>query len=269
MITDPSTVSLILGSNLFNVKISNNLGCFVFVKLTLTLNPKPSLNLPTDVEFCNGQSANLDAGIGFSSYEWTKSGDPKIISTKQILVVTEAGKYNIKVKNNFGCENSALVNVKQSVLATITGVQIVNNTATVQISTSGDFIYSLDNLTWQNSNVFTNLNNGNYTVYVKTKLGCIIGSMNFSIFNVTNIFTPNADGINDTWKISGLENYPNSEIKVFDRFGTMVLNKITNGTFEWDGTFNSRHLPTGSYWYVIKVSDGRLLNGWLVLKNRN
>ncbi|MBF8456620.1 T9SS type B sorting domain-containing protein [Kaistella sp. G5-32] len=269
LITDPSTVSLILGSNLFNVKISNNLGCFVFVKLTLTLNPKPNINLPTDVEFCNGQSANLDAGIGFSSYEWTKSGDPKIISTKQILVVTEAGKYSIKVKNTFGCENSALVTVKQSVLATITGVQIVNNTATVQISTSGDFIYSLDNLTWQNSNVFTNLNNGNYTVYVKTKLGCIIGTMNFSIFNVTNIFTPNADGINDTWKISGLENYPNSEIKVFDRFGTMVLNKITNGTFEWDGTFNSRHLPTGSYWYIIKVSDGRLLSGWLVLKNRN
>ena len=75
--------------------------------------------------------------------------------------------------------------------------------------------------------------------------------------------------MNDTWEISGLENYPNSEVKVFDRFGNTVLQKITNGTFEWDGTFNSRKLPTGNYWYVIKVSDGRLLNGWLLLKNRN
>lgn len=269
LISDPSNVTLNLGSNLFNVKISNNLGCFVFVKLTLTLNPKPNLNLPSTVEFCNGQNATLDAGTGFSKYEWTKSGDPTIISTNQILVATEAGTYTIKVKNSYGCENSGTINVTQSVLANITGVQIVNQTATVEMSAVGDFEYSLDNLTFQNSNIFENLANANYTVYVKTKLGCIIGSMNFSIFNVSNILTPNADGINDTWKIPGLENYPGSEVKVFDRFGNLVLQKITTEIFEWDGTFNSRHLPTGNYWYFIKVSDGRLLSGWIVLKNRN
>lgn len=269
VITDAANVTLDIGATIFNVKISNNLGCFVFVKLTLTLHPKPILNLPLNVEFCNGQNATLDAETGFSSYEWTKIGDPKIISTKQILVVTEAGKYNIKVKNSFGCENSTIINVTQSVMATITGIQIVNNTATVQISNGGDFEYSLDNVIWQNSNTFKNLSNGTYTVFVKTKLGCIIGSMNFSIFNISNIFTPNADGSNDTWKISGLENYPGSEIQVFDRFGNLVLQKITNGSFEWDGFSNSRVLPTGNYWYVVKVSDGRLLNGWVLIKNRN
>ena len=97
----------------------------------------------------------------------------------------------------------------------------------------------------------------------------MIGQMNFTIFNVPNSFTPNADGINDTWKIHGMENYPNSDIKVYDRNGKLVLSKITIGTFEWDGKFDSRALPTGSYWYIIKVSDGRLLNGWLLIKNRN
>ena len=270
VIADPSNVILNLGANIFNVKISNNLGCFDFVKLTLTLDPKPPLNLPEKVEFCNGQSVPLDAGgNGIIAYEWTRTDDPKVISNQQILVVSTPGDYILKVENTFGCQNSTIIKVTKSVLAHITGVQIVNNTATVQMSAVGDFIYSLDQVNWQNSNVFQNLANGNYTVYVQTKLGCIIGSMNFSIFNVTNIFTPNADGMNDTWEISGLENYPNSEVKVFDRFGNTVLQKITNGTFEWDGTFNSRKLPTGNYWYVIKVSDGRLLNGWLLLKNRN
>ena len=268
VISDPANVILNLGANIFNVKISNTLGCFELLKLALTLDPKPTLDLPKNIEFCNGQNAKLDAGSGFSSYEWTKNNVPTVISTSQILTVSEVGNYSVKVKNNFGCENSTIITVTQSVLANIVGVQIVNNTATVQMSAAGDFEYSLDNLTWQNSNIFTNLANGNYTVYVHTKLGCIIGFMNFSIFNVSNIFTPDADGINDTWKISGLENYPNSEVKVFDRFGNTVLQKITNGTFEWDGTFNSRHLPTGNYWYVIKVSDGRLLNGWLLIKNR-
>ncbi len=269
LISDPANVDLNIGSNLFNVKISNSLGCFNFVKLTLTLNPKPILNLRSSVEFCNGQTETLDAGAGFSSYEWTKDNSPTVISTKQLLVVSEPGKYSVKVKNKFDCENTASVNVTQSVLATITGIQIINNTATVQMSNTGDYEYSLDNLIWQNSNVFKNLSNGSYTVFVKTKLGCIIGSMNFSIFSIPDNFSPNADGKNDTWKISGLENYPGSEIQVFDRFGNQVLQRITNGIFEWDGFSNSRVLSTGNYWYVIKVSDGRLLNGWVLLKNRN
>lgn len=269
IVPNPATVNLNIGPNLFTVKVSNSLGCFAVVKLTLTLNPKPILHLPSTIEFCNGQSAILDAGTGFTTYEWTKLNDPNVISTHQILVVTEPAKYILKVKNNFGCENSAMITVSQSVLASITGVQITNNTATVLMSESGDFEYSLDNLTWQTSNIFKNLSNGNYTVFVKTNLGCSLGSMNFSIFSISNIFSPDADGINDTWKISGLENYPNSEVQVFDRFGNLVFQKSTKGNFEWDGTFNSRKLPTGNYWYVVKVSDGRLMNGWVTIKNRN
>ena len=100
-------------------------------------------------------------------------------------------------------------------------------------------------------------------------MGCIIGEMNFTIFDIPNTFTPNSDGINDTWKITGMENYPNSEITIVDRFGTAVLKKIINGTFEWNGQINGRILPTGTYWYVLKVSDGRILQGYVLIKNRN
>ena len=268
-ISNHSNVTLNIGSNIFNVKISNALGCFVYAKLTLILNPKPILNLPETAEFCNGKAVNLNAGSGFSSYEWIKDSDPTVISTKQILSVSEVAKYTVIVKNAFGCENTSSVIVTKSSFGTVTGVQIVNNTATVIMSNSGDFLHSLDNAVWQTSNVFSNLSNGNHTVYVKTSGDCVIGQMNFTIFNVPNSFTPNADGINDTWKIDGIENYPNSEIKVYDRNGNMVLSKLTNGSFEWDGKYNSRPLPTGNYWYIIKVSDGRILNGWLLIKNRN
>ena len=269
LIANPANQKLNIGLNRFHVKIINTLGCFVYVKLDLTLDPKPALNLPASAEFCSGQSVDLDAGSGFSSYEWTKGGSGTPISSNQILNVTTAGTYNLKVKNSFGCENSTSVTVTQSSLGTITGVQIVNNTATVIMSNSGSFLYSLNNSVWQSSNTFSNLSNGNHTVYVKTSGDCVIGQMNFTIFNVPNSFTPNAEGINDTWKIHGMENYPNSDIKVYARNGKLVLSKMTAGTFEWDGKFDSRAVPTGSYWYIIKVSDGRLLNGWLLIKNRN
>lgn len=268
-IPNPANQKLNIGANVFDVKISNTLGCFVYVKLDLTLHPKPTLNLPASAEFCSGQSVNLDAGSGFSSYEWTKDSNPTVISTKQTLSVSEVGKYTVKVRNIFGCENTSSVMVTKSSFGTITGAQIVNNTATVIMSNSGDFLYSLDNAVWQTSNIFSNLSNGSHTIFVKTSGNCVIGQMNFTIFNVPNSFTPNSDGINDTWKIDGMEIYPNSDIRVYDRNGKLVLSKITAGTFEWDGKFDSRALPTGSYWYIIKVSDGRILNGWLLIKNRN
>ncbi len=269
LIANPANQKLNIGLNAFHVKISNKLGCFVYVKLNLTLHPKPVLNLPASAEFCAGQSLDFDASSGFSSYEWTKNGSGTPISSNQILNVTAAGIYTIKVKNSFGCENSASVTVTQSSLGTIAGVQIVNNTATVIMSNSGDFLYSLDNSVWQTSNLFTNLTNGNHTVYVQTPGGCFVDSNSFSIFSIHNIITPNEDGLNDTWKIDGIENYPNSEIKVYDRNGKIVLSKISAGRFEWNGKYDSRPLPTDNYWYVIKVSDGRILTGWLLIKNRN
>src|SRR5690606_30961686 len=138
---------------------------------------------------------------GFTAYEWTKTDDPKVISNNQILIVSTPGNYILKVENSFGCQNSTIIKVTQSILAKIIGVQIVNNTATVLLSETGNFEFSLDQISWQDSNIFANLKNGNYTVHVRTNTGCIIGSENFSIFNVSNVFTPDADGVNDTWKI--------------------------------------------------------------------
>ncbi len=268
-ISDFANRNLIIGFNIFNVKVKSADGCWKMVQLKLQLNPKPVANLPANAEFCRGLSVNLDAGSGFKSYVWTKEGTPTPISNAQILNVSEAGKYTVEVTNSSDCKNTSSTQVNQSILANILKVEITNNDAKVLLSANGDFVYSLDNSNWQNKPEFTNLNNGSYTVYVKTKLGCIIGEMNFTIFNIPNAFTPNSDGINDTWKITGMENYPNSEITILDRFGTAVLKKIINGTFEWNGQINGRILPTGTYWYVLKVSDGRILQGHVLIKNRN
>jgi gliding motility-associated-like protein len=263
-ISDFKNRNLSIGENIFYVKVSTAQGCFKLVKLTLQLNAKPEINLPENAEFCNGLSVELDVRNNPNyTYEWNTG------EKTHNIIVNKEGTYSVKVTTEFGCENSASVVVKRSILADILKVEIINNNATVILSATGDFLYSLDNKTFQTANVFKDLNNGNYTVYVKTQQGCIIGEMNFSIFNITNSFSPNGDGKNDTWKIGGLENYPNSEVSVYDSLGKRVFYKITSGSFEWDGKLNDRNLATATYWYIIKVSDGRILNGYLLLKNRN
>ncbi len=252
-----------LGLNEFNVKITSSLGCYKWVKLSLILNPKPKLNLPSEIEICNGIETELDAGYGFTTYQWNTG------SNAQIIKVTEEGIYTVTVANSFGCISIASIKVKKTQLGEISDIIIINNNVTIIMSNSGNYLFSLDNINWQISNEFKNLKNGNYTVYVKTNNGCVIGNRNFSIFSLSNIITPDADGKNDRWIISGIENYKNSEITIIDRNGSIILKTTTNGKFEWDGKISGRPLPTGTYWYHIKVSDGRILQGYIVLKNRN
>jgi gliding motility-associated-like protein len=263
-IPNPSYYVLPIGTTVIHVKVATTDGCFTVVRLTLTINPKPSIDLPEKMDFCAGKTLTLDAGPGFKTYVWNTG------ATTQTITVSTPGTYSVKVTNNFGCENTDSVQISYSVLAQIVSVNVTNNSATVILSASGNYEYSLDNFIWQDSNVFNNLNLGQYTVYVRTKSGCIIGQKEFSIFSIPNTITPNGDGINDTWRIAGLENYPGTEVYLYDRKGFMILKQTINKKpFEWDGKYNSGPVSTGNYWYTIKISDGRIYNGWLLVKNRN
>lgn len=257
--------NLSIGTNVFDVKIISSLGCYQLVKLSLTLNEKPKIDLPTEAEFCDNVGKILDAGYGAGySYLWNTD------DTSRSIVADKEQTYTVTVTTKEGCTNTASTIVKKAKLGEIQSIVITNNSAMVMMTFAGDYLYSLDQINWKSENKFDHLENGNYTVFVKTKLGCDLGSKSFTIFSLSNIFTPNGDGINDTWKISGTENYPNSEIKIYDKNGKMVLNQITKGeAFEWKGESNGRKLPTDSYWYQIKLSDGRILEGYVVIKNRN
>ncbi|MFI1773140.1 gliding motility-associated C-terminal domain-containing protein [Thalassobellus citreus] len=80
-------------------------------------------------------------------------------------------------------------------------------------------------------------------------------------------FTPNGDGINDTWIIPGIDNYSNSLVRVYNRYGHEVF--ATKGyKNDWNGIYksNSEKLPSGSYLYVIDLGNGSApLKGWLFI----
>jgi gliding motility-associated-like protein len=73
---------------------------------------------------------------------------------------------------------------------------------------------------------------------------------------VPNAFSPNGDGINDTWRIQYLESYPGATIEVFNRYGQKVFESAGYAT-EWDGFFNGSVLPIGTYYYIINPRNGR------------
>lgn len=73
---------------------------------------------------------------------------------------------------------------------------------------------------------------------------------------IPSAFTPNGDGINDTWQIKYIEDYPGCTVDIFNRYGEKIYSSI-NYAVEWDGTYKGNYLPTGTYYYIINPKNGR------------
>ncbi len=81
---------------------------------------------------------------------------------------------------------------------------------------------------------------------------------------IPNVFTPNGDGKNDVFVIKGLENYPGSQLIVFNRWGNEVY-RSENYKNTWDGS----NLADGTYFYLLTRKENNLstvFKGWLYLK---
>jgi gliding motility-associated-like protein len=70
-------------------------------------------------------------------------------------------------------------------------------------------------------------------------------------------FTPNGDGINDTWEILNIQRYEDALINVYDRWGQNVFRSLGYGK-PWDGTNKGKYLPAGPYYFVIELNSPNL-----------
>jgi gliding motility-associated-like protein len=55
------------------------------------------------------------------------------------------------------------------------------------------------------------------------------------------------------------------KIYIFDRFGKLIK-EINKTNTSWDGTFDNQKLPSTDYWFVIEVSNGKIIKGHFSLK---
>jgi gliding motility-associated-like protein len=73
---------------------------------------------------------------------------------------------------------------------------------------------------------------------------------------IPNVFTPNGDGINDSWSLEDTFLYEDSEVRIYGRFGSLLFQSV--GYYEaWDGTNEQGNdVPDGVYFYSIEIGHG-------------
>ncbi len=98
-----------------------------------------------------------------------------------------------------------------------------------------------------------------YTLLATSSDGCITSDVVNVIVaglpQIPNTFTPNSDGVNDTWNIKYLDTYVNAKVTIFNRYGNEVFSSIGYPA-PWDGRSNGKDVPMGVYYYVIDPRNG-------------
>jgi len=113
----------------------------------------------------------------------------------------------------------------------------------------GVYQYQLDDGSFQDSNQFFNVSSGDHTITV-IDVHCEPVHFDVTVIKYHKFFTPNGDGINDTWNIRDLSDQPDAVINIFNRFGKFIIQIAPAGN-GWDGTYNNSQLPSTDYWFVI------------------
>ena len=269
-------------SQIIYARVENVNNCYGISEISLTVYELPNIETEGFEYYCLNffpSTITIDAAIlnddpNNYSYNWS-NGD----STYETQI-NAPGVYKVTVTNSINCSKERTVTVEPSNIATFqmpafdVKDALQNNTVTVLVSGEGIYEYSLidENDTtikpYQDSNVFDNVYPGIYTVSVKDfKNDCGSVDKKVSVIGFPKFFTPNNDGINDTWQVLGVSEMfqPNSKIHIYDRFGKL-LKEIAPTEKGWNGTLNGYVLPADDYWFSVKLQDGRVYKNHFSLK---
>jgi len=250
------------------VRVTNNDGCYAITKIALKVLPPVKSSVLKDKTICPEDKTTLDAGPGFTGYEWSTGATTQSISSVGV------GAYWVKLKTG-KCFTLQQVHVYASQQPVIASIDITNNTITVNASGgTAPYKYSLDGINWQDSNIFTGLPRGESKIFLKDSFDCNPIQIQVTVPNLINAITPNGDNVNDEIDYSALAYKKNLLFVVYNRYGNKIYEADKIRNFKWNGTSGGKKIPTGTYWYTITWNENDKNNtqtkydGWVLVKNR-
>lgn len=262
------------GSYTLQVTETNSCGSSVQT-LQVTVREQLTVDLAPIHYFCpDFNSMLIKAPDGYDTYKWFDENDT-LVSSSQDFIANQPGKYRLEVTSG-SCRATSETEVQLVDFPSILINTDLDNSMIIVASGGNTSVqYQLEDekgkiiYPWQDSNTFRNVSPGKYDVRIKSKNGECLTEIPAEALVITNVITPNNDGINDRWDLSKfLNSYPNAVVEIYDRFGKNVKTITQADHFIWDGKIVGKPVPTDNYWYVIKLNENQTKSGSILIKNR-
>jgi len=279
--TDPAHVFTNLGPYNINLKATTSIGCVHDTTIVLnTLHPQPQASFTTDfVDVCLGDpilftstSSGADGTITLFNFDLGDASIQSLINFSHTYA--DSGSYLVKhyIINSFGCSSNVankIVYANGYPDADAGPDKLVLEGGQAQITAPNNYpmpvAFSwtpptyLDDPTRQNP-ISRPPDDITYLLTVTSNKGCSdTSSLFIKVLKdppIPNIFSPNGDGIHDTWIIPYLDSYPGCTVEIVNRYGYLIFRSVGYAT-PWDGKVNGRDVPIGTYYYVIDPKNGR------------
>lgn len=278
---NPSHTYISTGNYTVNLQVSSLAGCIKDTNIILnTIHAQPLANFSVSPSYvCIGSSFRLNdnsdqqGGI-VTQWNWDM-GDGQTRSINPLnYTYRGTGNYTVTLYtlNNFGCRSnnySMALNVYPYPVVDAGPDRFVleGGQITLQATATGNQLHyrwtpplhfiSSDTLLYP---TILGVNDITYQLKVIAQGGCADSSTVFikvlKYPAIPNIFSPNGDGIHDTWTILYLNSYPGCTVDIVNRYGQPVFHSEGYNK-PWDGTVNGKPAPSGTYYYVVDPKNGR------------
>lgn len=223
---------------------------------TIVLDP-PFIDpdLPSPVGLCDGGSVVLDAGSTYDTYLWSTG------ATGPSITVATPGTYWVAVTEGI-CSGSDTV---------VVVVQQAPPLAPDVLACPGDEPqlsppYPVNSILWNTGSTEPTITvdaSGTYWFTAEDQYGCLVRdtievtlvTYSASTAIVPNVFSPNGDGLNDTFMVEGLS-LVDFSMEVYDRWG-LIMYETNNPGRGWNGGLDNsaEKVPDGTYYYIVKFRD--------------
>ena len=251
----------------YKVTGTTDIGCKNSDSTLLRVYPNATATSGQGAFICEGASTTLIAGGGIR-YLWQPAGSlSNDTVAAPIATPMENTVYRVKVTNQYGCSDTAQIkiNVWKKPLADAgpdLKTRVGLPTTLKGIAKGTDVNWYWTPATYLSASQLINpIANPpqtiTYRLNVVSQHGCGISTDDVVVkvyekILIPNAFSPNGDGINDTWFIDPLYLFEEAVVEVYNRYGQVVYRSRGYNTL-WDGTNNGRPLPAGTYYYLIDL----------------